>query len=805
MTRPLGLVALLYGGGLLLGEFFQPTLTVLFLLSFGLAVAAICLPRLRHFLLWPLVICAGWTNLVWHTAIVAPDDLRATETAAAEIVTIRGSLAETPGQRVFMLGEQEAWHTLARVNVTGLRKHAGWQPASGKIVVTTPGLLPELFFAGRNVEITGVLAPPAFPVAEGLFDWRTCLRREGIYFQLKTESSNDWAISPDSVTARPPLADRFRKWAGQALAIGLPVEDETLRLERALTLGDKSVLSEEISEPFIRAATYHIFAVDGLRMAIIFGIFLALFRALGLPRVWCGVLLIPAIWFYAALTGWPASAIRATVMLTVIIAGWVLKRPSDLVNSLFAAALIILLWDPRQLFQAGFQLSFLVVLCMILTLPKLDELTCGWLKTDPLLPEELRPRWRRLLLFPARYALDFLLTSVAAWLGSIPLAAYYFHIFTPVSGLANLLAVPLCALVLTANFISLLLAAWFPAGAAIFNHAGWFLMDCIRTSSLWFAKWPAAYFYVAPPGLFGISLYYAILIAVCTGWLFQAKGRAGKFAVLIALAGIWCWQWQREAAATQLTVLPLNGGSAVHFDAPGNRHDLLIDCGNSNSVQFVTKPFLRAHGVNALPCLALTHGDARHVGGADLLQELFPVGHIAVSSARARSAVYRRVITELEKNPQRRVVVDRGDRLGEWEVLHPGAGDQFAEADDNSLVLRGEFGGTKVLLLSDLGRTGQRVLLGRTNDLRADIVVACLPEQGEPLGDDLLDAIQPRLIIVTDSEYPAAKRAGAKLRSRLEQRGVPVIFTRDTGAVTISLRNPGWQARTMSCLVFENR
>jgi competence protein ComEC len=82
-------------------------------------------------------------------------------------------------------------------------------------------------------------------------------------------------------------------------------------------------------------------------------------------------------------------------MLTVVIIGWVLRRPSDLVNSLFAAALIILLWEPRQLFQAGFQLSFFVVLCIILTLPGLRELGRRLSAPDPLLPDELRPRWQQ--------------------------------------------------------------------------------------------------------------------------------------------------------------------------------------------------------------------------------------------------------------------------------------------------------------------------------------------------------------------------------------------------------------------------
>src|SRR5262249_27806329 len=156
-----------------------------------------------------------------------------------------------------------------------------------------------------------------------------------------------------------PMADRFRAWARCALARGLPSEDESLRLEWALTLGWKTALTEEGSERFIRAATYHIFAVDGLRMAIVFGIFFTMFRLLRIARPVAGFILLPLIWFYVALTGWPASAIRATVMLSLVIGSWMLRRPTELLNSLFAAAFIILAFDPRQLFQAGFQLSFL--------------------------------------------------------------------------------------------------------------------------------------------------------------------------------------------------------------------------------------------------------------------------------------------------------------------------------------------------------------------------------------------------------------------------------------------------------------
>jgi competence protein ComEC len=412
------------------------------------------------------------------------------------------------------------------------------------------------------------------------------------------------------------LADRFRTWARRTLAHGLPTEDESLRLEWALTLGWKTALTEEVCEPFVRAATYHIFAVDGLRMAIIFGIFFGLFRALSLPRPICGLILIPLIWFYVALTGWPASAIRATVMLTIVIVGWALKRPSDLLNSLFAAALIILIWDPRQIYQAGFQLSFVVVLCMILILPALHQALERFAAPDPLLPEPLHPRWRRTFRGPIRYLVGLLLTSFAAWLGSLPLVAYYFHIVTPVSTPANLVAVPLCGLVLISNLASLLTIGWLPLAAELFNHAGWFLMECIRVSSGWFAGLPTAYWYVSAPTILTTVLFYALLLGFLTGWLLQPKWRPWKIATLGLASSVWLWQFCENSSKTRLTILPVNGGTAVHFDAPGHKQDLLIDCGTTNSVAFSTKPFLRAQGVNSLPCLVLTHGDIRHVGGA---------------------------------------------------------------------------------------------------------------------------------------------------------------------------------------------
>jgi competence protein ComEC len=739
-----------------------------------------------------------WSNAALSTAVLSPYDLRLITGDAPQLATLRGMLRETPAQRVFVQDEKESWRTVAQVELTAIRlNRQNWQPARGRVAITTPGALTN-FFAGQIVEVFGVLRLPKLAAAEGTFDYRKYLKELGIYYQLEAGSEQDWQII--SSPAHPPLADRFRNWAREALAVGLPGEDESLRLEWALTLGWKPALTEEVSEPFVRAATYHIFAVDGLRMAIIFGIFFGLLRAMGLPRGMCGVMLIPLLWFYTALTGWPASAIRAAVMLSVVVTGWMLKRPTNLMNSLFAAALLILIWQPHQLFQAGFQLSFCVVLCMLLAMPILQEVWALIWAPDPLLPEYLQPRWRNFLRMPGRFVGGLVMTSFAAWLGSIPLVAYYFHILTPVSTPANLLAVPLCGLVLMSNFGSLIVASWFPGAALLFNHAGWFLMECIRVSSHWFARLPRGYFYVSEPTLLGGGLYYALLVAVLTGWLFRPAFRRWRFAGTGAAVAVWaCFFWH-DVWTTRLHVVPVNGGIAHYFDAPGIKDDLLVDCGSTNSVMFITKPFLRGQGVNRLNHLVLSHGDIHHVGGARLVAELFKIQKVCVSPARARSAAYRQLLKEFSQSPEKVRTLQRNDRLGAWTVLHPDASDHFARADDNALVLSGNLEGTRILLLSDLGEPGQQSLVERTADLRADIVITGLPVQPEALCDALLDKIQPRLIIVADSEFPVWERAGAGFSERLARRKTPVIYTRSAGAATITFHKNRWEVRTISGL-----
>ena len=804
MGRPFVAILIAYVAGLLAGQMLPPPLTFLFGAAFALCLATLLVKPWRPILIWPLLALAGWINFTIHTTIVSPNDLRVTVGQETAISTVRGELLETPRLKIRIQDSGEKWRGVARVKVSAIRRAGDWQPAAGTVLVTTPNLPDPQFFTGQPVEITGVIAPPPPPLAEGLFDFRSYLAARGIWYQFKADSWHDWKLL-DPHPSRPPLSDRFLRWSKETLALGMPVEDETLRLLWAMTLDWRTAFTGDISEPFLRAGTFHLFAIDGLRIGLLAGMIVTLLRALRLARAWSGAIAVPVIWFYTAATGWESSAIRASVMMTVILGGWALKRPSDLLNSLAAAGFIILLWDPCQAFEAGFQLSFCVVMVIAVMLKPLNDLCDRCLKTDPLLPDTLRPAWQTIVLGILRKLAHYAALSFTAWIGSLPLCAKYFHLVNPVSTLANMVAVPLGTLALIANLGALVCGQWLTPVTELFNQAAWAAMLAMTRVSELSAQIPGAYWYVAEPSVTTIVLYYAVIFARFGGWFNTRSRKLAGGAILLVIALGYGWQWESSRGRTTLTVLPLNGSQVVYVPGKSQGHDMLINAGNEDAVDFTLKPFLRAHGVNHIPRLVLTVGSTASAGGATLLDDLFGIGELWTSPARFRSAEYRSEVEAFEQPPARHRLWHVGEVREGWQLLHPAEGTGHARAEDGAMVLFGNFSGMKILLLSDLGPAGQADLLAITNDLHADIVVADLPGDGEPLRNALLSAIQPTIILITDAEFPVNRRAKSALKERLAATGIPVIYTRTAGAATIVADPSGWRLRTMDGQTFNSR
>ncbi len=797
MKRPMLCMAAPFVGGVLVAEWLgapSPLPLALWLaLTTAAAVLGLAWSRVRLAAAYLGLLAAGAASLTFTQSTLSPLDLRTLAAPEPVLATVRGHLLETPVHRIYTHQDHVTHRTQAEVEVSEVRLgRRAWQPAFGVIAVSTARTLDSEFYGGRAVTVEGVLSPPPGPAAPGGFDYQAYLARRGIYFQLRCGEPGDWTLDDASQPAPRPLADRFGTWAMRVLSRGLPVEDQALQLLWAMTLGWRTALTGEVSDPFMRSGTMHVFAISGLHVALIAGLLVSVLRVCGVPRPWCAWIIIPLLWLYTGVTGWQASAIRSTIMMSVIVAGWWLARPPDLLNSIAAAAFIILIWDPAQLFQAGFQLSFAVVLSLALLGPTLDRWRHRIFQFDPWIPDSLRPRWQRWLRRPLDYLTTSAAVSLAAWLGSLPLIAVYFNLITPISLLANLVVVPLSSGALACAFGSLLAGPVIPLAGELFNHSAWFLMSAMIRASQWAADVPLGNMYVGTPSVAAILAYYGAFAGLLTGAWHRPRLRWWCLGALVTLGSLAVAQGIHHHSSPRLTIVPVNGGAAFHLESPRPAECWLIDCGDDAAARSVLKPHLHRLGVNRIANVLLTHGDVHHTGGAAALRESFDIDHAWFSPVPFRSRAYRDARAVMEKAPSIARTLHSDQVLAPWTVLHPADHDRQPQADDNAVVLLGQFGDTRVLLLSDLGKPGQNLLLNRHPDLRADIVITGIPSQSEPLADALIETLEPRLIIVADAEYPATQRASAAVRDRLATHGIRALYTRDTGPIVLTFPGHGW-------------
>lgn len=781
-------VSMLYAIGICIGDALNPPLPLLFPVTIILSLAAFLAPSFRQHLLPPLLILTGSLAITLDNSTLCPADLRLHLTGDPVLATARGELLETPAQRSTVDGKPR-W--MVRVQVTGLHTNETWASASGVIIASTPGPMPPGLYKGQSVEITGVLQQPDGPVAPGLFDYKSYLRRHRIYFQLRASGAEDWRVL--NPIRPPPTADRFIQWASAVFSLGLE-EDLNVQLLRAMTLGQRNEITADVYEPFIKSGTMHVFAISGLHIAIMAGILLALLKVARVPREWCGLIVVPLIWSYTAATGWQPSAIRATIMMTVVVTGWALRRPGQILNSLAASGFLILAWDPQQLFQASFQLSFSVVLMIVIIVPRLDKLIYQHVKHDPFLPDDLLTSARQSGWVTLRAGTAYTATSFAAWLGAIPLTATYFNLFSIVTLFANLVVIPLSNLALACNFASLCCGTILPPCTELFNNAAWFFMQCMVALSNQAAE--IGTFNVPAFTTIEVLGYYALLICISLRVWKRPGGLWGLYlgsAMLVMLFG------GRLVVATftdEVTILAKSGSAIVHVRS-GLLHDSVIDPGRSNTVQFLTGPYLRAQGVNDLDALILTHGDMQHVEGAPWLSEEFHAESVYVSGLKFRSPSYGAAIASLRKN-SKLVEIHAGQQVHGWQVLHPEPAANYSRADDGTLCLRRSIGKLRLLHLGDLGRDGQETLLNSGQDLKADILLIGLPSQGSAANDGLLDAIQPSIIIVADDTSPSYEKADEALIKRLSRRDVPLWCMSKEGTVTVRPRWRGVELSTAS-------
>ena len=613
---------------------------------------------------------------------------------------------------------------------------------------------------GDELKLFGTAEPIAPPRNPGEFDMRAYLARHDVLRMLFARYPEDGTLIRHG-GGNPVLraAQASRTWMQNALCRGLDDAPEVKSFISGIVLGIRHETPEDIEEPFQQTGTIHLFAVAGLHVGIVAALLWVLAAIARLPRKRAAAFIIPSLFFYAAVTGLHIPALRAAVMASILVGSYFFERRAFLPNSLAAAAFFILCWNTNELFSTGFQLSFAVVGAIVLFADPLFRLFQRRAAPDPFLPQSLVRGPRRWMHSSYEWLCGGAAVSLAAWIGSLPLILWYFHLVTPISFLANLVVVPIAFFVLAVALLSLITTSLLPWVAVVFNNANWTLATLVIGIVHLFAQIPGGHFYVGEP------------------------------------------DWGNRISA-KMTVLDLGAGAAVHVRVNG--HDWLVDCGSERSYERIVRQYLHWAGVNRLTGLVLTHGDSQHIGGVTQLLSDFPGVLVIDNPAPDRSLIHRRlsrIVSELEGRGRKPAELAAGDNFDLSRdtiahVLFPPRGFAGATADDQALVIRLSIApGPSVLFMSDNGAETERALLSNGSDLQSDILVKGQHYSGISGSAPFLDAVRPRLIIATSREFPEHERISEEWAEQLRARGIKLFRQDETGAVELNFSNREWSAR----------
>jgi competence protein ComEC len=682
----------------------------------------------------PLLLCSGFLYAMLHASLhfrqVLPESL------AGQDILVSGVIADIPlihehVQRFELEVEQG--------ELPCRRLRLNWYGA------------PQQPRAGERWQFKVRLKPPHGAMNPGGFDYEQSLYQQGIQATgyVREDPLNRRLAPADigSVDAmRQNITDSLR--AGRYRYPGLLA---------ALAVGYTGDVTPEQWDVMVLTGTNHLIAISGSHVSLVAGImYWLMLRAV--PVSWlrraaahpvaAGVALLAA-GFYALLAGFSVPPQRALIMLAVVLGAILLRRRVSVANTLGAALLAVLLFDPLACLSAGFWFSFLAV--MVIFYGHSARLRAGgwwW-------------RWGRI---------QWLIT-----LGLLPVTLFLFQQTSLVAPMANLFMVPWVTLVIVPVLLLgvLLLPLWPFVSNLMFELAdtslniSWPALD-------WLAHVPLATWVQPAPGIAAM-----VLAMIGVAVLMMPRGMPQRWLGVVMVLPMFMQRPEPPATGEfRATVIDVGQGLSVFVQT--HTHDLLFDTGmrfsdDSDAGERMVLPFLHHSGVRSLHLLILSNSDADHSGGAQSILQNLRVEAVAGQDMDAVAHGNKHLCRAGERWHWDGV---------EFTFLHP---DQYETKSNNrSCVLKIDNGDESLLIAADIEqKVEKRLLQTAASDVSASVLV--VPHHGSKTssGTEWISAVHPRYALISAGYRNRYGHPKPEVVQRYVEAGSVVLNTADTGAITL--------------------
>ncbi len=706
------------------------------------------------------------------------------------------------------------------------------------------GAFPNVFTYGQRLRFPAKLRPPRNFGNAGAFDYQGYLSGLGIYALGSARMDRIELLNGQGGSRWGLWCARIRRSIVAKIHLLWP--PEVAALLDAMLIGESSFIGRETKTGFQRTGIYHILVVSGMNIAILAGVIFWALNRLRCPQIVAAAstFLLSCGYAYVAESGIPI--LRPVIMLSIFMCARLLYRDGSMLNALGIAALVLLVFDPRALTDASFQLTFLSVLAITgIAVPIMERTSLPYKRAlgqvaliakDPSLEPRLvqfrldvrlvaerlalfLPRWPREfrgipnLVWRERVARRVLTATLSAVFSAYELLvisgiaqitltlpmAWYFHRVTMVSLPANLIAVPLTLILMPASVGAVALAyVWKPLAYLPAMITSWTLAG-ITGAVHKLGGLPTADIRLATPALApalaAATTFAVALVLIRRHRLVAAAGIGGVLASALWITAVRPRPEIRPAvlevtsidvgqAESSLVVTP--EGKMVLVDAGGSLGPLQSDFDYGEDV---ISPYLWARGITHLDAVCLTHAHSDHFGGMKAVLNNFHPRELWMGPT--------------PDIPEIRALLQQAHDAGTTVSRHA-AGDAFQfggasvlalsppqgsvpgkNRNNDSLVLRFSYGQTSALLEADAEKKMEEIMAPRVP--HSDLIKVAHDGSKTSSTPEFLAAVHPRYAVISVGARNTFGHPRPEVLERLAGMNVSTYRTDTHGAVTFYL------------------